>query len=133
MTPWFFKSFILVNIFIILTNLFETFILFFRKTSVITKATLTPSYKLFPMYSIIWSQELQFSYKGIPAQNTISVIIKYYSRAIRIGSDFKTWPSQIILVKGVCHTQWQCQFMAAFILNLRLNTNADCHMEMVIM
>src|ERR1700728_2321134 len=42
MTPRFFKSFILVNIFIILTNLFETFIRFFRKTSVITVATLHP-------------------------------------------------------------------------------------------
>ena len=39
--PAVFKSFILVNIFIILTNLFETFIRFFRKTSVITVATLT--------------------------------------------------------------------------------------------
>src|ERR1700683_1429935 len=42
MTPRFFKSFILVNIFIILTNLFDTFIRFFRKTSVITVATLPP-------------------------------------------------------------------------------------------
>src|ERR1700683_1087093 len=40
MTPRFFKSFILVNIFIIPTNLFEPFIRFFRKTSVITAATL---------------------------------------------------------------------------------------------
>ena len=40
MTPRFFKSFILVNIFIIPTNLFEPFIRFFRKTSVITMATL---------------------------------------------------------------------------------------------
>ena len=40
MTPRFFKLFILVNIFIILMNLFETFIRFFRETSVITTATL---------------------------------------------------------------------------------------------
>src|ERR1700677_413934 len=40
MTPRFFKSFILVNIFIIPTNLYEPFIRFFRKTSVITAATL---------------------------------------------------------------------------------------------
>src|ERR1700677_5287170 len=39
MTPRVFKSFILVNIFIIPTNLFEPFIRFFRKTSVITAAT----------------------------------------------------------------------------------------------
>ena len=39
MTPCFFKSFILVNIFIILTNLFETFIRFFQKTLTITVAT----------------------------------------------------------------------------------------------
>ena len=40
MTPRFFKSSISVNIFIILTNLFKTFIHFFRKTSVMTAATL---------------------------------------------------------------------------------------------
>src|ERR1700685_2158553 len=42
MTPRFFKSFILVNIFKILTNLFLTFIRFFRKTSAIAVATLPP-------------------------------------------------------------------------------------------
>ena len=41
MTPQFFKSFILINILIILTNLLQTFIHFFRKTLVITAATLT--------------------------------------------------------------------------------------------
>jgi len=40
MTLWFFMSYILVNIFRILTNLFETLIPFFRKTSVIATATL---------------------------------------------------------------------------------------------
>ena len=40
MTPRFFTSFILVNIFKILTNLFLTFIPFFRKTSAIAAATL---------------------------------------------------------------------------------------------
>ena len=43
MTPRFFKSFILVNIFKILTNLFLTFIPFVRKTSAIAAATLIPS------------------------------------------------------------------------------------------
>ena len=42
MTLWFFMSYILVNIFRILTNLFETLIPFFRKTSVIAVATLLP-------------------------------------------------------------------------------------------
>ena len=40
MTPRFFKSFILVNIFKILTNLFLTFSRCFRKTSAIAAATL---------------------------------------------------------------------------------------------
>ena len=40
MTPWFFTSFILVNIFRIPTNLFWTLIRFFRKTSAIAMATL---------------------------------------------------------------------------------------------
>jgi hypothetical protein len=40
MTPRFFMLYILVNIFRILTNLFETLIPFFRKTSVIATATL---------------------------------------------------------------------------------------------
>jgi hypothetical protein len=40
MTPRFFMSYILVNIFRILANLFETLIPFFRKTSAIATATL---------------------------------------------------------------------------------------------
>ena len=40
MTPRFFTSSIFVNIFKIPTNLFQTLILFLRKTSVITMATL---------------------------------------------------------------------------------------------
>src|ERR1700683_1649973 len=40
MTPRFFTSFILVNIFRIPTNLFQTLIRFFRKTSAIATATL---------------------------------------------------------------------------------------------
>ena|SRR5882762_9984974 len=44
MTPRFFMSYILVNIFRILTNLFETLIPFFRKTSVIAVATLLAAF-----------------------------------------------------------------------------------------
>src|SRR5882762_2277654 len=92
MTPRFFMSYILVNIFRILMNLFETLIPFFRKTSVIAAATLIIQLK-------VLLEDLQ---RGFP-------VISTFSNLSYILYTPKTPPILLITLYGkpLCTVVWQ--------------------------